>query len=200
MEIDPRPQATESVADVAEKEGGLPLLLLLPAPCESHPVVFLDASGPKRDGDGKQTREKKKKRAVAGKRQVVCLVGGMYGSSAPRERRPVALPASQRPRMTHAKIDAFLQRRSETVGAVTQGLFSSQDHAVLNELGDVRHQGCTLNAPLGPFPAGKTVEIIDWLPSFSAVLLSETGKISDTIALAMGPATVGDGPSLLPVA
>ena len=125
--------------------------------------------------------DKKKKKVVVGKkRRIVCAVGGMYGT----DRR------ASRNVLTHAKINKFLNARAEAVGSVVEGLFEHEDCVALNDLGDVRYQECVLKRAFGPFAAGECVEIVDWLPSFSTVLISKSGKISETLAFAIAPACV----------
>lgn len=201
MEID-RSAEIANVGVVQLAVGSSPVAPPLPPPVEAivldanHHQPFLPPASPFNSEDAIQfldpkdviaaavveaaSDDKKKKVVVGKKRRIVCAVGGMYGT----DRR------ASRNVLTHAKINKFLNARAEAVGSVVEGLFEHEDCVALNDLGDVRYQECVLKRAFGPFAAGECVEIVDWLPSFSTVLISKSGKISETLAFAIAPACV----------
>jgi hypothetical protein len=92
--------------------------------------------------------------------------------------------------LTKTIINDMLGCRAETVGPVFGHLFEFDDCVPVNDLGDMRFGGCSILSQLGPFSPGEEVEIIDWLPSTSTILISKSAKVSETVALEMAPATV----------
>jgi hypothetical protein len=119
---------------------------------------------------------------------------GMYPPSVARVRKAVAVLNGDAPRICKWDIDKLAKARRISVGPAVRNLFTFEDCAVINDLGDVRFGGCVLASQMGPFAANESVKIIDWMPSVSAALLSKTAKVSDTVVLEISPASVSQTP------
>jgi hypothetical protein len=114
----------------------------------------------------------------------------------PKKKRMPPLKAPKTPRaliqrkVCRRDIDKMLKARFATVGPTVRSLFTFDDCAALNELGDIRFGECVLVSQMGPFGPNESIRIIDWMPSLSTVMLSKTAKVSDTVALEIMPASV----------
>ena len=69
-------------------------------------------------------------------------------------------------------------------------LFKCNRSDLINADGDIRHFDCETVAQIGPFAPGTKLEVIDWLGSANLLFASATGKIADTIVLALSNATI----------
>jgi hypothetical protein len=99
-------------------------------------------------------------------------------------------PVQTRRTVNKSAIDDLLGFRYDTVGPAVRNLFTFEDCIVLNELGDVRYGDCVLVSQLGPYLPNEAIKIIDWISSASTVLVSKTGRVSETLALEIAPAAV----------
>jgi hypothetical protein len=159
----------------------------------SQPIVFLETVARKNDEKTIVPAKVKKGKKKEKKKTVQRSSGGMYGTI---RRRASSPPPPSKSKLTRESINIFLQGRAAS-GSTTDGLFGYKDCAALNDMGDVRYQSCVLRTQLGKFQAGESFKIVDWLPSFSTILLSKSKKISDTVALSINPASVDANDDLL---
>lgn len=138
-----------------------------------------------------QAEEPPKKKQRAKKRPYP--IHGMYPPSAEQIRKASGAPKP----ISRTDINKLIKERFASTGSIVRGLFTFEDCAVTNDLGDVRFGNCVLVSPIGPFAVNESIRIIDWLPSISTILLSKTARVSDTVAMEIAPAAINSQIPLL---
>lgn len=123
---------------------------------------------------------------------------------APKSRRPcscaecmesvhaVVQPKIPR-RVTRKSIDLLVKqrRRGMPLGHPLGNFFCCAKKSVINRHGDMRYENCVLNSQMGPYLPGENVAVIDWLSSANLVLMTRSGRATETVPLAlMSPALV----------
>lgn len=117
----------------------------------------------------------------------------------PRKIKPVGMFPSGRVskmdpvkklRLDKKRVTNMIKNRCISIGSHFRNLFTFEDSIPISDMGDVRFSECVLVSQVGELEANDSVRIIDWLPSSSTLLISKTGKISDTIFAEVSPATI----------
>ena len=93
-------------------------------------------------------------------------------------------------KLTVRKVQALIESRRQKNMCTTNNLFHADAMGVVNAMGDICYEGCTLLQTMGPLPAGSVVRTIDWLGSANMVLLSVTGNVDDMVALELAPGSI----------
>jgi hypothetical protein len=164
---------------------------IAPSQDVSVPVVVLEKQSlEKKEDDGAQESQSKKQETI----DTSLPPGSKPPTSGKKRRAKVQCKKAPDCNAVIEKVSNIVDERASVVGATTGGLFSFSECISLNDFGDVRFSDCVLNVPIGPFRILEHVKIVDWLASSSTMMVSNTGRVVDSVLFAIQPASVGVTP------
>lgn len=111
---------------------------------------------------------------------------GMYPGANVMAQKEAATTKKKAEQMKQHISDVVADRMVQ-VGCPVSHLFTYEDFIVLNDMGDLRFWDCVLKSPVGPYPSGTCIKLIDWVFSASLLLVSPTAKMSDVSVLGISP-------------
>ena len=99
-------------------------------------------------------------------------------------RQKSTLPSAPKKKAVSGRfLDKVISARKKSGIYYHSNLFRCVRSDLINADGDIRHFGCVAMAQMGPFAPGAKIEVIDWVGSANLLLISQTGKIADTVIL-----------------
>lgn len=101
-----------------------------------------------------------------------------------------AATATKKKVVTGRFLDKLIKVRKAGNHSYHGALFKCARADLINADGDLRHFGCEALSQIGPFAPGTKIEVIDWVGSANLLLVSQSGKIKDTVILQLSGGSI----------